>query len=72
MTENNNAWYALRRTLPTWSFEENLRELIEFLPRYQVDEIIVKVDTEEFSHGQPPLDWVREYQPKLFSIKTAM
>jgi hypothetical protein len=72
MAEKNHAWYALRRTLPTWSFEENLRELIEFLPRYQVDEIIVKVDTEEFSHGQPPLDWVREYQPKLFSIKTAM
>ena len=72
MTEKNHAWYALRRTLPIWSFEKNLGELIQCLPRYQVDEIIVKVDTEEFSHGQPILDWVRAYQPKLFRIKTEM
>ncbi|MEI8246944.1 MAG: hypothetical protein WCI51_14020 [Lentisphaerota bacterium] len=72
MTENNHTWYALRRTLPAWSFEDNLRELVECLPRYQVDEIIVKVDTEEFSHGQPPLVWVMEYQPKLFRIKQEM
>lgn len=66
------AWYALRRTLPTWSFEENLRELVEVLPRYRVDEVIVKVDTEEFTHGQPPLAWVRRYQPPLFRVKEAM
>ena len=29
-----HAWYALRRTLPTWSFEDNLKELVELLPRY--------------------------------------
>ena len=69
---NSRAWYALRRTLPTWSFEENLTELCEQLPRYRVDEIIVKVDTEEFSHGQPPIAWIRMYQEKLFAIKSAM
>ena len=61
-----SAWYALRRTLPPWSFAENLQELVEFLPRYGVDELIVKVDTEEFTHGQPPLAWVKRYQANLF------
>lgn len=69
---NSPAWYALRRTLPVWSFEKNLKELCEKLPAYGVDELIVKVDTEEFSHGQPPLQWVQAYQPKLFQIKEAM
>lgn len=67
-----HAWYALRRTLPTWSFEANLKELVEQLPRYRVDEVIVKVDTEEFTHGQPPLPWVRRYQENLFRVRQAM
>ena len=66
------AWYALRRTLPPWSFEENLKELTAQLPRYRVDELIVKVDTEEFTHGQPPLRWVKAYQKNLFRIREAM
>lgn len=66
------AWYALRRTLPPWSFEKNLRELVQCLPRYRVDELIVKVDTEEFTHGQPRLEWVKAYQEKLFRIRRAM
>ena len=64
--------YALRRTLPPWSFDDNLAELIEYLPRYGVDEIIVKVDAETFSHGHPTLEWVRAYQPKLARIREAM
>ena len=68
----SRAWYALRRTLPVWSFEENLKELVEKLPEYRVDELIVKVDTEEFSHGQPVLSWIEDYQEKLFLIKKAM
>ncbi|MBA3686476.1 MAG: hypothetical protein H0W72_14740, partial [Planctomycetes bacterium] len=63
------AWYALRRTLPPWRFDETFAELAKLLPRYRVDELIVKVDTEEFTHGQPPLAWVRKYQDKLFAIK---
>jgi hypothetical protein len=66
------AWYALRRTLPLWSFEENLRELIDYLPRYGVDELIVKVDTEEFSHGQVPLKWLEAYVPHLHRIREEM
>ena len=72
MGEHTRAWYALRRTLPLWSFEKNLKELVEQLPRYGVDEVIVKVDTEEFTHGQPPLRWVRAYQKHLFKIRDAM
>ena len=69
---NPTAWYALRRTLPLWSFDDNLRELIACLPRYGVDEVIIKVDTEEFTHGQPPYDWIKAYQPKLLQIRDAM
>jgi hypothetical protein len=65
-------WYALRRTLPPHSFDANLRELIDHLPDYRVDEVIVKVDTEELTHGQPPLQWVRDYQPGLFEIRERM
>lgn len=67
-----SAWYALRRTLPTWSFDANLKELVEQLPRYRVDEVIIKVDTEEFTHGQPPLPWVRRYQKNLVRVREAM
>ena len=67
-----HAWYALRRTLPTWSFDANLKELVAQLPRYRVDEVIVKVDTEEFTHGQPPLPWVRRYQKNLVRVRQAM
>lgn len=60
--------YALRRTLPVWSFEENLREL-DILKEHHVEELIVKVDTEEFSHGHVPLEFLRSYQEKLFRIR---
>lgn len=60
--------YALRRTLPVWSFEENLAEL-DLLKKHHVSELIVKVDTEEFSHGQIPLDYLKNYQEKLFRIR---
>lgn len=66
------AWYALRRTLPPQRFEENLDELLHCVGRYRIDEVIVKVDAEEFSHGQPPLDWVRRYQPRLHQVRDAL
>jgi len=66
------AWYALRRTLPPWSFEANLAEVEKQLPRYRVDELIVKVDVEEFSHGQVPLDYACAYQRNLYRIKEAL
>lgn len=45
------AWYTLRCTLPSFRFDELLAELVEQLPRYRVDEVLVMVDTEELCHG---------------------
>ncbi|MBN1943905.1 MAG: hypothetical protein JW849_11480 [Phycisphaerae bacterium] len=70
--KKTHAWYAFRRTLPPWRFDELLKELTQQLPRYGVDEVIIKVDTEEFFHGQPPLGWMKNYQKLLFRIKKEM
>lgn len=66
------AWYALRRTLPPWRHRENLDELVQLLPRYRVNELIVKIDTEEFWHGQPQISSARAGQSSLFEIKAAL
>lgn len=63
------AWFALRRTLPSWRFEPVFRELLRNLKPHAIDEVIVKLDTEEFSHGQPSLEWARAYLPRLMRIK---
>lgn len=70
--KNNYIWYSLRRTLPPFTFEDNLKELIKYLPRYKIDEVIVKVDSEEFFHGQPQVEWIKNYQKNLFYIKEEM
>ena len=72
LKKTNKAWYALRRTLPVVSFEKNLRELIEMLPKYRVDELILKVDVEAFWHGQPDYGWIKKYQKKIFLVKKEM
>ncbi len=70
MNKNHpNAWYSLRRTLPPWKFRETLADLLELAPRFQIDEVIVKIDTEEFSHGHPSLEWAKQYQTMLFEVK---
>lgn len=71
MPESPAAWYALRRTLPPWRFDELLDEMIRDLPGQGVDEVILIVDTEEFSHGFPSLDWIRNYQPMLARARAA-
>lgn len=68
----DRAWYALRRTLPAWSFERNLVELEECVSRYRVNEVVIKLDTEDFWHGQPTVDWARGCLPRLFEIKTRL
>ena len=66
---SRQVWYSLRRTLPPWNFQQMLDELCRLAPRFRIDEVIVKIDTEEFSHGHPTLEWARAYQPKLFLVK---
>ena len=65
----DHAWYSLRRTLPPWKFQETLEDLCRLAPRFKIDEVIVKIDTEEFSHGHPSLEWAEAYQEKLFIVK---
>ncbi|MBE6389022.1 MAG: hypothetical protein E7043_02490 [Lentisphaerae bacterium] len=66
------AYYSLRRTLPEWKFDDGLRELADAVCEYEIDEVIVKLDTEEFSHGHPSLEWAKRYQEKLFLVKEAL
>ena len=68
----NTAHYALRRTLPSWKFNELLAEMIEVLPRYKIDEVILIIDAEEFSHGFPTIELIGSYQKKLFRLKEAL
>ncbi|MDR0932173.1 MAG: hypothetical protein LBM70_04030 [Victivallales bacterium] len=72
MNKDSGAWYALRRTLPPWKFEETLSDLIRLAPEFKIDEVIVKIDTEEFSHGHPTLEWAKRYQGNLFQVKEAL
>jgi len=68
----DKAWYALRRTIVPWDFKRQLDDLIEYSNRFHIDEVIVVIDTEEFSHGHPSVEWVDDYQKKLFAIRDAL
>ncbi len=69
MHKKRTAWYALRRTLPLHSWKANLEELLECCPKYGIDEVILKVDTECLSHNLPTVEWLKNYQPIMFEIK---
>jgi hypothetical protein len=69
---NNAAWYALRRTIPRWDADRNIAELMGFCKENGVDEVIIKVDTEEFSHGLPTVGWLDSYLPILKQIKSKL
>ena len=53
-----HGWYALRRTLPPHTFEENLAELMDLASPMGLDEVMIIVDPEEFNHGHTPLAWL--------------
>ncbi len=57
--------FMLRRTLFPWKMEETVLEVVRYCTDFDVDEIIWKIDTEEFSHGLPELDRIRAYLPWL-------
>lgn len=65
----SQAWYALRRTLPHWNIDETLPELIGFCRESHIEEVIIKVDSEEFSHGLTPIEWLDGYMPYLKRIR---
>ena len=66
------AWYALRRTLVPWDFDNQLEDLIKNAKEFKIDEVILVIDTEEFSHGHPSIQWVDDYQKKLFRAKARL
>ena len=72
LTKNASGLYALRRTIPWWNADDCLDELLEFCRTAGIDEVIVKVDTEEFSHGHPTLSWLENYLPVLHKTHQAL
>jgi len=73
------AKYALRRTMFPWKPKETIDELVELAPRYALDEVIFKIDSEEFSHGlytvdlvKPFIPWLAEARERLAGIGVAM
>ncbi|MFA6815134.1 MAG: hypothetical protein WCS73_02440 [Lentisphaeria bacterium] len=64
-----NYLYILRRTLPLWSWRENLDELVEYCREFQIDEVCVKIDTGTFTHYFPDFEWLKNYQKILKTIK---
>ena len=73
------AKYALRRTMPPWKPKETIDELVELAPRYELDEVIFKIDSEEFSHGlytvdliKPFIPWLADARERLAQIGVAM
>jgi len=68
----SSAWYALRRPMPGWRFDELLAEMVEWLPRYHVDEVIVMVDVEEFFHNHPTPEVAREWAKNLVRTRDTL
>jgi len=64
--------YALRRTMPSWKYKPLLDELVEYCNENSIDEVILKVDTEEFSHGHPSLKWLNDYKGIMEEIKDTL
>lgn len=67
--KQDKAWFALRRTLVPWRFNELLIELSDKVNSYAIDEVILKIDTEEFSHGHYPLEEAKKIIPELKRVK---
>jgi hypothetical protein len=68
----SSAWYALRRPLPPWRFDELLAEMVEQLPHYRVDEVILMVDVEEFFHNHPTPAVTAEFSKNLVHAREAL
>ena len=68
-SSDQSPWYAMRRTLVPWRFDEALTELEDVVGRYGIDEVIAKIDTEEFSRGHVTLDDARSYASSLNKLR---
>jgi hypothetical protein len=64
--------YSLRRTLPEFCFEDRLAELLKFVELARIDEVILKIDSEEWSQGHPTLEWAEAYVKLLEHARYAL
>ncbi len=64
-TQSPRARYMLRRNLAIWKPQETISETIAFCKKTGIDEIIWKIDPEDFNHGFTPLPMIREFLPWL-------
>lgn len=55
----------LRRNLPLWKAEDSIQETVAFCEETGIEEIIWKVDAEEFNSGFTSAELVQEYLPWL-------
>lgn len=65
IVKNEDPRYMLRRTLFPWKLEETIDEVVRYVKEFGVDEVIWKVDCEEFSHGLPSHDIIDRAVPHL-------
>lgn len=72
MPQTRNAHYMLRRTLSIWKPEETIGEALDYCRENLVGEVIWKIEPEDFSHGHPSLDVIREYLPWLVRAREAL
>ncbi|MCL4553420.1 MAG: hypothetical protein M1305_07740, partial [Candidatus Marsarchaeota archaeon] len=68
----SKAWYTLRRAIPSLCADRAVPELVEFCKSSYIDEVMVFVDSEEFTHALPTVEWLDNYLPILRRIKSEM
>ncbi|MFH0962489.1 MAG: hypothetical protein V2A58_00595 [Planctomycetota bacterium] len=71
-SERRRAHYMLRRTLSLWKPQETIQEVFDYCREFSVGEVIWKIDVEDFSHGLPPHDYVRQYLPWLVRARETL
>ncbi|MBI4244873.1 MAG: hypothetical protein HY606_12355, partial [Planctomycetes bacterium] len=64
--------YMLRRNLLLWKSEETIDEVVKYCIKYDIDEVIWKIDPEEFSCGFPGFDKINKYVEALKMAKEAL
>ncbi|MEG0712751.1 MAG: hypothetical protein RR448_11015 [Niameybacter sp.] len=57
--------YMLRKTLQIWKWQETIDEVIDYCKKYNVDEVMWKIDAEDFTHGLPSIEFIKSYREPL-------
>ena len=54
----NQPTYSLRGAIVPWKVEEQLRDLIVYCQCNSIDEVMAIVDSEQFTHALPTIEWL--------------